>query len=430
MEKIVVRGGNALNGSVEISGMKNAALPIVFACVLVKDKCVIENIPNVRDVTFAFEILKSIGASIKTINKNTVEVDCTDVELTDAPYDLVTQMRASYYLMGAELGRFHRARVALPGGCDFGVRPIDQHIKGFEALGGTVTTEAGIVEINAPDGVIGASIFLDKVSVGATMNLMLASCVGEGTTYIDNAAREPHIVDLANFLNTCGARISGAGTDMIKIRGVQSLHGCSYSIIPDMIEAGTFMIAACATGGTVRINNIIPKHLESITAKLEEVGAAVREDDDYLIISGPAKIKKTRIKTLPYPGFPTDMHPQMTVLLSQAQGVSYLSEGVYENTRFKYVDELTRMGADIKVESQTAVIEGGKRLTGAPVRAVDLRAGVALVIAGLVAQGETEISEIFRIERGYDDIVGKLKMLGADIKKVVTPDRTEIKKAN
>lgn len=430
MEKIVVKGGNPLNGSVEISGMKNAALPIIFACVLVRDKCVIENIPNVRDVTFAFEILKAVGATIKTVNKNTVEIDCSDVVMTDAPYELVTQMRASYYLMGAELGRFHKARVALPGGCDFGVRPIDQHIKGFEALGGTVTTEAGIVDIDASDGVYGASIFLDKVSVGATINLMLAACVAEGTTYIDNAAREPHIVDLANFLNTCGARISGAGTDMIKIRGVSSLHGCSYSIIPDMIEAGTFMIAACATNGTVRINNIIPKHLESITAKLEEVGAVVQEYDDYLIISGTPKIKKTRIKTLPYPGFPTDMHPQMTVLLCKASGVSYLSEGVYENTRFKYVDELTRMGADIKVESQTAIIEGGKKLTGAPVRAVDLRAGVALVIAGLIAEGETEISEIFRIERGYDDIVGKLRALGADVKKIITPDPIEVKKAN
>ena len=430
MEKIVVRGGKPLNGSVEISGMKNAALPIIFACVLVREKCTIENIPNVRDVAFAFEILKSIGATVKTVNKNTFEIDCTGVVLTDAPYELVTQMRASYYLMGAELGRFHKARVALPGGCDFGVRPIDQHIKGFEALGGVVTTEAGIVEIDAPDGVFGASIFLDKVSVGATMNLMLAACVAEGTTYIDNAAREPHIVDLANFLNTCGARISGAGTDMIKIRGVSKLHGCSYSIIPDMIEAGTFMIAACATNGTVRINNIIPKHLESISAKLEEVGAIVQEYDDYLIVSGTPNVHKTRIKTLPYPGFPTDMHPQMTVLLCKAVGVSYLSEGVYENTRFKYVDELTRMGADIKVESQTAIIEGGKKLTGAPVRAVDLRAGVALVIAGLIAEGETEISEIFRIERGYDDLVGKLRALGADVKKIVTPDRIEVKKAN
>lgn len=429
MEKIVVKGGIPLNGSVDISGMKNAALPIIFACVLVKDKCCIENIPNVRDVTFALDILRGMGAKISTVNKNTVEVDCTEVRFCEASYDLVSQMRASYYLLGSELGRFGHAKVALPGGCDFGVRPIDQHIKGFEALGGKVRTEGGYVEITADDGVCGAPIFLDKVSVGATMNLMIAAAVSDGVTTIDNAAREPHIVDLANFLNTCGAKISGAGTDVIKIRGVKALHGCTYTIIPDMIEAGTFMIAAAATGGVVRINNIIPKHLESITAKLQEVGADVSEFDDYLIVSGGSKITKTRIKTLPYPGFPTDMHPQMTVLLCLADGVSYVSEGVYEN-RFRYVDELRRMGADIKVESQTAVIEGGKRLSAAPVRAVDLRAGVALVIAGLICDGYTEISDIFRIERGYDDIVGKLKSLGADIKKIVVPEKTDIKKAN
>lgn len=430
MEKIVVKGGKPLNGSVEMSGMKNAALPIIFACVLVRDKCYIENMPNVRDVTFALEILSKVGARIRNVNKNTVEIDCSDVKLCDAPYELVSEMRASYYLLGAQLGRFHKARVALPGGCDFGERPIDQHIKGFEALGGTVVIESGNVHIDAPLGVRGASIFLDKASVGATMNLMIAACVGEGTTYIDNAAREPHIVDLANFLNTCGARISGAGTDMIKIRGVSSLHGCTYTIIPDMIEAGTFMIAACATGGTVRINNVIPKHLESITAKLEEVGADIQEYDDYIIVSGCQKVTSTSIRTLPYPGFPTDMHPQMTVLLCKANGVSYVSEGVYENKRFKYVGELARMGANIKVESQTAIIEGGKPLSAAPVRAVDLRAGVALIIAALMCPGETEITDIFRIERGYEDIVGKLKMLGADIKKVIVPDHAEMKKAN
>lgn len=430
MEKIVVKGGKPLNGSVEMSGMKNAALPIIFACVLVRDKCYIENMPNVRDVSFALEILSKIGARIRNVNKNTVEIDCSDVELCEAPYELVSEMRASYYLLGAQLGRFHKARVALPGGCDFGERPIDQHIKGFEALGGTVAIESGNVHIDAPLGVRGASIFLDKASVGATMNLMIAACVGEGTTYIDNAAREPHIVDLANFLNTCGARISGAGTDMIKIRGVESLHGCTYTIIPDMIEAGTFMIAACVTGGTVRINNVIPKHLESITAKLEEVGANIQEYDDYIIVSGCQKVTSTRIKTLPYPGFPTDMHPQMTVLLCKANGVSYVSEGVYENKRFKYVGELARMGANIKVESQTAIIEGGKPLSAAPVRAVDLRAGVALIIAGLMCEGETEITDVFRIERGYEDIVGKLRMLGADIKKVVVPDNVQMKKAN
>lgn len=297
MEKIVVKGGIPLNGSVDISGMKNAALPIIFACVLVKDKCCIENIPNVRDVTFALDILRGMGAKISTVNKNTVEVDCTEVRFCEASYDLVGQMRASYYLLGSELGRFGHAKVALPGGCDFGVRPIDQHIKGFEALGGKVRTEGGYVEITADDGVCGAPIFLDKVSVGATMNLMIAAAVSDGVTTIDNAAREPHIVDLANFLNTCGAKISGAGTDVIKIRGVKELHGCTYTIIPDMIEAGTFMIAAAATGGVVRINNIIPKHLESITAKLPgNVGADVSEFDDYLIVSGGSKITKDKDK--------------------------------------------------------------------------------------------------------------------------------------
>lgn len=429
MEKIVVNGGIPLRGSVEIGGMKNAALPIIFACVLVRDKCVIENIPNVRDVSFALDILRGMGARITTVNKTTVEIDCTEVTYQEASYELVSQMRASYYLLGAELGRFSRAKVALPGGCDFGARPIDQHIKGFEALGGTVTTEGGYVEIDAPDGVLGCPIFLDKVSVGATMNLMIAAAVSEGTTTIDNAAREPHIVDLANFLNTCGARISGAGTDMIKIKGVKSLHGCTYTIIPDMIEAGTFMIAAAATSGCVRINNVIPKHLESITAKLTEIGVNVNVGDDYVVVSRNGELRKTRIKTLPYPGYPTDMHPQMTVLLCLANGVSYISEGIYES-RFRYVDELRRMGADIKVESQTAVIEGGVKLTAAPVRAVDLRAGVSLVIAGLICSGETEITDIFRIERGYDDIVGKLRSLGADIRKVYVPEKTEIPKAN
>lgn len=415
MEKIVIRGGRPLNGSVEISGMKNAALPIIFGCVLVNGKCIIENVPNVRDVCFAFNILRSMGAVIRTISQNVVEIDCSRLKSGTAPYDLCSQMRASYYLLGAELGRFHYSRVGMPGGCDFGVRPIDQHIKGFEALGGVVTTDSGCVEINAPNGIFGANIFFDVVTVGGTINIMLASVLGEGTTIIDNAAREPHIVDLANFLNTCGAKISGAGTDMIKIRGVKELHGSTYAIIPDMIEAGTFMVAAAATSGCVTINNVIPKHLESITAKLEEVGVIVEEYDDSIVVRRNGPITKTNIKTQPYPGFPTDMHPQMSVLLCLAGGVSVVSEGIYEN-RFRYVDELVRMGANIKVDVRTAIIQGGVQLSGAPIRAVDLRAGVALVIAGLIAEGETEISEIYRIERGYDDIVGKLSRLGADIK--------------
>jgi len=429
MEKIVVKGGNPLNGSVEIGGMKNAALPIIFACVLVRDKCVIENLPNVSDVSKALDLIRELGAKVTTKTKTTVEIDCTDIEFREVSTDLCRRMRASYYLLGAEMGRFNRAKVALPGGCDFGERPIDQHIKGFEALGGDVSIEGGYVNIEAADGVLGDSVTLDIVSVGATINLMIAAAMGEGTTIIDNAAREPHIVDLANFLNTCGARISGAGTDMIKIKGVQSLHGCTYTIIPDMIEAGTFMIAAAATGGTVRINNVIPKHLESITSKLLEIGVNVDVGDDSVIVSRFGEISKTRIKTLPYPGYPTDMHPQMTVLLCLANGVSFISEGIYEY-RFRYVDELRRMGAEIKVESQTAVIEGGKKLSAAQVRAVDLRAGVALVIAGLICEGETEISDIFCIERGYDDIVGKLRSLGADIKKKYYPDTEEMKKVN
>ena len=430
MDKIVVRGQRPLHGSVNISGMKNAALPIIFACVLVRGKCVIENIPNVRDVSFSLDILRDMGAVIRTIRRDTVEIDCTNVKAGTSSYDLVRQMRASYYLLGAEFGRFGYTKVGLPGGCDFGVRPIDQHIKGFEALGGSVTTEGGFVEIHR-DGVSrGANIFFDIVTVGGTMNIMLAAALSDGVTIIDNAAREPHVVDLANFLNTCGARISGAGTDMIKIRGVKELHGCTYTIIPDMIEAGTFMIAAAATGGAVTVSGVIPKHLESITAKLEEIGVSIEEYDDAVRVDAVGKkFKATSVKTLPYPGFPTDMHPQMSVLLCLAEGTSYVSEGIYEN-RFRYVDELTRMGAQIKVDTRRAVITGGTELTGAPVKALDLRAGVAMIIAGLIARGETEISDIFRIERGYEDIVGKLSDLGADIKRISQPDPVELKRAN
>ena len=430
MDKIVVRGGSPLYGSVDISGMKNAALPIIFACVLVKGKCVIENIPNVRDVSFSLDILRNMGAKIRTVRRDTVEIDCSNVRAGTSSYELVRQMRASYYLLGAEFGRFGYTKVGLPGGCDFGVRPIDQHIKGFEALGGTVTTEGGFVEIKRVSESKGASIFFDMVTVGGTMNIMLASVLSDGVTIIDNAAREPHVVDLANFLNTCGAKISGAGTDMIKVRGVSELHGCTYAIIPDMIEAGTFMIAAAATKGNVTVKNVIPKHLESITAKLEEIGVKIDEyDDSVRVDAAGAGIKPTNIKTLPYPGFPTDMHPQMSVLLSQADGVSFVSEGIYEN-RFRYVDELTRMGAQIKVDTRRAVITGGTELTGAPVKALDLRAGVAMVIAGLIARGETEISEIYRIERGYDNIVEKLSGLGADIKKISAPDPIALKRVN
>ncbi|MBQ4043306.1 MAG: UDP-N-acetylglucosamine 1-carboxyvinyltransferase [Clostridia bacterium] len=430
MEKIVVRGGKPLFGSLEVSGMKNAALPILYACVLVKSKCVIENVPAVRDVTITFNILREMGAKIRMISGNTYEIDCAEIDIEAGPYDLFRQMRASYYLLGAELGRFGRAKVGFPGGCDFGERPIDLHIKGFEALGGVVNLENGNISIEAKDGHLrGTSIFFDMSSVGATINIMLAAVTAEGTTLIDNPAREPHIVDLANFLNTCGARISGAGTDMIKIKGVESLHGCTYAIIPDMIEAGTFMIAAAATRGCLRINNVIPKHLESISAKLEEIGVTVEELDDAVLVKGAEEISRTSVKTLPYPGYPTDMHPQMTVLLTQAKGVSYITEGIYEN-RFRYVDELRRMGAQIKVDGRTAVIEGGTALSGAPVQAVDLRAGVAMIIAGLIASGETEVTNIHLIERGYDDIVGKLRSVGADIRRVIVPDDDVLAQAN
>ena len=422
MEKIVVRGGNPLFGNVEISGMKNAALPIIYACVLVKSKCIIENIPGVRDVTVSFNILRSMGASIRMLSKNTYEIDCSHIDIDSVPADAFRKMRASYYLLGAELGRMGRAKVGFPGGCDFGERPIDQHIKGFEALGGVVDLENGNIAIEAKDGrLTGTNIFFDLVSVGATINIMLAAATAEGTTIIDNAAREPHIVDLANFLNTCGANIRGAGTDMIKIKGVPSLHGCTYAIIPDMIEAGTFMIAAAATRGCVRINNVIPKHLESIAAKLDEMGVTVEELDDAVLVKGAAEMTRTSVKTHPYPGFPTDMHPQISALLATAEGTSLVTESVWEN-RFRYVDELIKMNANITVDGRTATIVGVPKLTGAPVKAVDLRAGAAMIIAGLSAEGLTEISKVESIERGYDDIVGKLASLGADIKLVDVPD--------
>ncbi len=430
MEKIIINGGIPLHGSVDISGMKNAALPIIYACVLVKDKCIIENVPNVRDVSLSFDILRGMGAKVRTISKDTVEIDCTDIEQGTSDYELVRKIRASYYLLGAEFGRFGAAYVGFPGGCDFGGRPIDQHIKGFETLGGTVTTDGGYIDICSTEtGDRQVNIFFDMVSVGATINVMLAAVLRGGVTVIDNAAREPHIVDLANFLNTCGAKISGAGTDMIKIKGVEKLHGCTYTIIPDMIVAGTFMVAAAITGGCVRINNIIPKHLESISAKLEETGAVVEELDDAIIVTAGTKTKVTSVKTLPYPGFPTDMQPQMTVLLCFANGVSYVSEGVYEK-RFRYVDELRRMGATIKVNGRTATIEGNGTLAGAPVKAVDLRGGVAMIIAGLAAGGQTEIGDIELIERGYERIVERLKNLGADIRKVYVPDGDALMSAN
>ncbi len=430
MEKIVVNGGVPLCGSVEISGSKNAALPIIYACVLVQDKCIIENVPNIIDIQRSFEILRGMGARIRTVDKTTVEIDCSNVVCGSSDYSLVRRLRGSYYLLGAELGRFGKAKVAYPGGCDFGVRPIDQHIKGFEALGATVTTDGGYVEMTTEGGKLNpANIYFDMSTVGATLNVMIASVMTDGLTVIENAAREPHIVDCANFLNSCGANISGAGSDVIKIKGVKSLHGCAYSIIPDMIEAGSFMVAAAATGGSVRVNNIIPKHLESIVAKLEEAGVTVEEFDDAISVSVNGPLKNTKVKTLPYPGFPTDMHPQMCALLCMAEGSSVINESIYDN-RFRYVEELKRMGANIKVEGRIVTIEGGTPLSAAPLIAVDLRGGIAVLIAALTCKGKSEISEINLIERGYDDIVGKLRGLGADIKKIIVPDPLMLKRAN
>ena len=429
MDKIVIHGGVPLRGNVEISGSKNAALPIIIASILTEDVCVIENLPCINDVSLALDILKHMGASVRMLGKNTVEIDTKNVRAGSSPYDLVRRMRGSSYLLGAEIGRFGHAHVGWPGGCDFGVRPIDQHIKGFEAIGAKINIESGYIEATTPNGINGSQVYFDVVSVGATINLILASVMANGNTVIDNAAKEPHIVDLANFLNTCGANITGVGTDVIKIKGVKKLHGCTYAIIPDMIEAGTYMIAAAATKGNVRITNVIPKHLDSISAKLEEMGVEIEEHDDSVIVRRKGELNRVNVKTLPYPGFPTDMHPQMTSLLCLAHGVSYVTEGVFEN-RFKYVDELRRMGASIKVDGKTAIIEGGHPLSGAPVIAVDLRAGAAMIIAGLVATGKTEISEISSIERGYDDIVGKLHSLGANIKKIQEPDTIYLPKAN
>ena len=430
MERIVINGGKPLNGEIEVSGMKNAALPILMGCLLVEDKCIIENLPEIDDVTLSLKILSAMGMSVRMINRNTVEIDSTFAVGGTAPIDLVRKMRASYYLLGAELGRFGRAYVGYPGGCDFGVRPIDQHIKGFEALGAEVNVEGGYVEVIAKDGIRANNIFFDVITVGGTMNVMLAAVKAEGTTIIENAAREPHIVDLANFLNSCGAKISGAGTDTIKIKGVTELHGCTYAIIPDMIEAGTYMFAAAITKGNLRITNVIPKHLESITAKLEEMGVEVEDGDDCVTVKYCGTLNRINVKTMPYPGFPTDMQPQMGVLLCLCSGVSCLSEGVYDN-RFRYFEEVKRMGANVKVDGRTAVIEGIEKFSPAVIKAVDLRAGAAMVLAGLATVGRTEIEEIRHIERGYDDIVGKLRAVGADIEKVTYPDDSEpIAKAN
>ncbi len=427
MEKLVINGGVALNGEVTISGAKNAVVAILPATILAQDVCVIENIPNISDVYYMTKILTQLGAQIRRIDKSTLEIDTSKVNSYIVSHDMTRHLRASYYLIGALLGRFRHAKVAMPGGCDLGVRPIDRHIKGFELLGSNVQIGANAIIEAQADKLEGNMIYFDETSVGATINVILAAVKAKGMTVIENAAKEPHIVDLANFLNSMGADIRGAGTDTIKIRGVEHMHGCNYSIIPDQIEAGTYMIAAAATDGNVLIKNVIPKHLESISAKLIECGVDVTENDDSVRVCSTGRPGKCTIKAMPYPGFPTDMQPQMTVLLSIADGTSFVSEGIWSN-RFRYVEQLTRMGASIKVEGQMAVVEGVEQLKGAPVRADDLRAGAAMVIAGLTAKGTTEIEEISHIDRGYEDIVEKLRALGADIKRVNTPEPAELSK--
>lgn len=409
----------------EISGAKNAAVAIIPAALMVDGICRIENIPQISDADMLLSIISAMGARMKVINTTTLEIDCRDVCNCDAPFDMMRRIRASYYLIGAMLGRFGRAKTTMPGGCNFGVRPIDQHIKGMNAMGAEVEVKNGFVFAEAKGGRLrGARVYLDKVSVGATINIMIAATMAEGKTIIENAAREPHIVDVANFLNSMGADVRGAGTDTIKVNGVEKLHGGTYSIIPDQIEAGTYMMAVAATGGEVKINNIIPKHLECISAKLVEMGVDVEEREDSVIIRRDGPLTRTNVKTLPYPGFPTDMQPQISAALCLAEGTSVVTEGVWDN-RYKYVNELKKMGAKIEVSGKTAIIEGVYELTGAPVAACDLRAGAAMVIAGLCAKGLTEVEDVHFIERGYEDFVEKLRSLGADITVFRSPEEPE-----
>ena len=427
MNKYIIHGGRPLFGEVTISGAKNAAVAIIPAALLVDGVCRIENIPQISDVTLFFSILEELGAHIRVLNRHAVEIDCHAIHSTRPSYDLARRIRASYYLLGALLGRFGQATVAMPGGCNFGVRPIDQHVKGFTTMGADVTVEGGFIHTAAKNGrLTGAPVYLDVVSVGATMNIMMAAALADGVTTIENAAKEPHIVDLANFLNSMGADIKGAGTDSIKIRGVERLSGGTYCIIPDQIEAGTYMAAVAATGGQLLLKNIIPKHMDCISAKLMEMGVEIEENGDEMLVRRTGRLQRTNIKTMPYPGFPTDMQPQIAAVLSLAQGTSLVTEGVYGANRFKYVDELKRLGAHIQVDGKVAVIEGVDQLIGAPIQACDLRAGAALVIAGLAAKGTTELSCVQYIERGYEDLVGKLRAVGADISMIDIPDEGEV----
>ena len=418
MEQYIVKGGVPLVGEVEISGAKNAALAIVAAAIMTDDKVIIDNLPDVRDINVLLQAIEGIGAKVVHRTENCVEIDSSSIHSVTVDYEYIKKIRASYYLLGALLGKFNKAEVALPGGCNIGSRPIDQHIKGFKALGATVDIEHGMIMTSA-DELVGSHIYMDVVSVGATINVMLAAALAQGSTIIENAAKEPHVVDVANMLNSMGANIKGAGTDVIRIKGVEKLHGTEYSVIPDQIEAGTFMFAAAATKGNVLVKNVIPKHLEAITAKLLEIGCCIEEYDDAVRVIGPDRLKSTHVKTLPYPGFPTDMQPQIAVTLGLSSGISIVTESIFEN-RFKYVDELARMGANVKVEGNTAIITGVDKYLGARISAPDLRAGAALVIAGLAAEGFTVIDDIVYIQRGYEKFEEKLTALGARIERIST----------
>ena len=417
MDKFIIKGGKRLHGEVVISGAKNAAVAIIPAVAMAESPCRIENVPNISDVKLSARILTEMGATVRWLGKNTVEIDPTTIHTNVVPSELGRKMRGSYYNIGALLGRCSKAIVPLPGGCDFGVRPIDQHIKGFEALGVKIEQGHGYIEASAPEGLKGTSIYFDFPSVGATENIMMAASLAEGTTILENAAEEPEIVDLANYLNKMGAKIRGAGTDTIRIEGVEKLHGADYTIIPDRIEAGTYMIAAAMTGGDIVVENVLPEHQKPLIAKLREAGAVVEEDIDKVRVIGKNPLKAVSIKTLPYPGFPTDMQAQMMAMMVIAEGRSKVTETVFEN-RFMHVVELNRMGAQISTEGRSAVIDGPCKLTGCDVRATDLRAGAAMILAGLVAEGTTRIGDLHHIDRGYENIVAKLKNLGADIERV------------
>ena len=416
MEQYVIKGGNPLVGEVEIGGAKNAALAILAAATMTDETVLIENMPDVRDTNILLQAIKSIGAIVERIDRHTVKINGSQISHLIIADDYVKKIRASYYLIGALLGKYKSAKVALPGGCNIGSRPIDQHIKGWKALGATVKIEHGLI-ITEAEKLSGSHIYMDVVSVGATINVMMSAVMAEGRTIIENAAKEPHVVDVANFLNSMGANIKGAGTDVIRIKGTARLHGTEYTIIPDQIEAGTFMFAAAATKGDVMVKNVIPKHLESISAKLAEIGCEIEESDDAVRVVASKPLNHTQVKTLPYPGFPTDMQPQMVVALALARGASIVTESIFEN-RFKYVDEMTRLGADIKVEGNTAFINGVEKYTGAGIVAPDLRAGAALVLAGLAAEGITTVDDIKYIERGYEDFHIKLQSLGAVMERV------------